>query len=118
MNAVLGGRIVAGWARNTFNLPTFRVHPTEYPEIEAEGRTPDEACDRLVLLLVQAMDFAIETWKCQPLELALIDARAYAAVARTEPEPSASPLASNRPGPPAHFPAAGIIQEASSGTRS
>jgi hypothetical protein len=25
MNAVLGGRIVAGWARNAFGMPTFRV---------------------------------------------------------------------------------------------
>jgi len=112
MNAVLGRRIVAGWGRNGFNMPTFRVHPIDYPEIEAEGRTPDEACDRLVLLLVQAMDFVIETWKCQPLGLALADARAFATVARTEPEPSASSLALTRPGPPAHFPAAGIIQEA------
>jgi hypothetical protein len=25
MNTVLGGRIVAGWARNAFGMPTFRV---------------------------------------------------------------------------------------------
>jgi hypothetical protein len=117
MNAVLGGRIVAGWARNTFDMPTFRIHPTDYPEIEAEGRTPDEACVRLVLLLVQAIDSTSETWKCQPLGLALADARTFATVARTEPEPSESPLDLTWPGPPARFPAAGSI-EASSGTRS
>jgi hypothetical protein len=75
MNAVLGGKIVTGWACNVHGMPMFHVHQTDYPEIEAEGQTPAEACDRLVQLLVQAIDFASEAWRCQPLRLALIDAR-------------------------------------------
>jgi hypothetical protein len=66
MNAVPGERIVAGWTRNAFRMPAFRVHATDYPEVEAEGRTPDDACDRLFVFLAVAIDRADETWKCQP----------------------------------------------------
>jgi hypothetical protein len=79
INAALGGRIVAGWARNAFGMLMFRVHQVDYPEIEAEGKTPAEACDRLDQLLVQAIDFASEAWRRQPLELALVNARAFTA---------------------------------------
>jgi hypothetical protein len=41
MSTVLGGGIVAGWARNTFGMPTFRVHPTVYPE--AHLQAPDSS---------------------------------------------------------------------------
>ncbi len=78
MNAVVKRRIVAGWAQNALGIPTFQVHPTDYPEMEAEGQTPAEACDRLDQLLVQAIEFANEAWRCQPLRLALGDARSFA----------------------------------------
>jgi hypothetical protein len=58
-------------------MPTFRVHQTDYPEIEAEGQTPAAARGRLIELLVKAHDFASEAWRYQPLALALIDARAF-----------------------------------------
>jgi hypothetical protein len=77
MNTVLGGKIVARWADNAYGMPMFRVHQNEYPEIEAEGRTPAEACVRLIALLVQAIDFASDAWRRQPLGLALIDARTF-----------------------------------------
>ena len=54
-----------------------RVHQNDYPEIEGEGRTPGEACVRLIELLVQAIDFVSEAWRRQPLGLALVDARAF-----------------------------------------
>jgi len=95
MNTILGGKIVTGWACSAHGMPTFRAHQTDYPEIEAEGQTPAEACGRLVELLVQAGDFASETWKSQPLALVLIDARAFnrsfTAGAWTEPRPSPFP---------------------------
>ncbi len=90
MNAVLGGRIVASWACNVFSMLTFRVHQSEYPEIEAEGKTPAEACVRLIELLAQAIDFASDAWKRLPLGRAVADARAFnrsfSASAWTEPE--------------------------------
>jgi hypothetical protein len=90
MNADLGGRIVTSWARDVFSMSTFRVHQSEYPEIEGEGKTPAEACARLIELLAQAISFASDIWKRGPLGLALADARAfsrrYNASAGTEPE--------------------------------
>jgi hypothetical protein len=95
MDAILGGKIVTGWACNTHGMPMFRVHQTDYPEIEAEGQTPDEACHRLVQLLVQALDFTSETWRREPLGLALVDARdfdrSFTAGAWTEPRLSRLP---------------------------
>jgi hypothetical protein len=95
MNTILGRKIVTGWACNAHGMPMFRAHQTDYPEIEAEGQTPAEACGRLVELLVQAGDFASEAWRCEPLGLALIDARAFnrsfAAGAWTEPRLSPFP---------------------------
>ena len=95
MIADLGMRIVAGWACDTFGMPTFRVHQTDYPEIEAKGGTPAEACGRLVALLVEALDFASEAWRRQPLGLALADARgfdrSFTAGAWTEPKLSTHP---------------------------
>ena len=95
MNAILGGKIVTGWACNVPGMPSFRAHHIDYPEIEAEGQTPAEACGRLIELLVQAGDFASEAWRYQPIGLAVIDARAFnrsfTAGAWTEPRPSPFP---------------------------
>jgi hypothetical protein len=91
MNAVLRGRIVAGWVRNVYGMSMFRVHQNEYPEIEAEGRTPAEACIRLIELLVQAIDSASDAWRRQPLGLALVDARAFSAFAWIEPRRTRQP---------------------------
>jgi hypothetical protein len=92
MNAALGGKIAGGWAYNAVSMSRFHVHQIDYPEIEAEGKTPAEACARLVGLLVQSAEFAIEAWRIQPLRLALGDARAFdrsfSASTWTEPVPS------------------------------
>jgi hypothetical protein len=84
-------------------MPIFQVHQTDYPEIEAEGQTHAEACGRLIELLVQAGDFASEAWRCQPLGLALIDARAFnrTFTGGTRARPILPPLDVTRPGPPA-----------------
>jgi hypothetical protein len=95
MTADPGGKIVSGWACDTFSMPTFRVHQMDYPEIEAEGQTPAEACGRLIAHLVEANEFASEAWRRQPLGLALVDARDFArsftAGAWTEPKLSLHP---------------------------
>ena len=77
MNTALGRKIVAGWASDAFNMPIFRLHQLEYPEVEAEGRTPAEASGRLIALLVAAGDFANDAWKRESLVLALGDARRF-----------------------------------------
>jgi hypothetical protein len=35
MIAVRDERIVAGWSRDAFGMPAFRVHAADYPEAEA-----------------------------------------------------------------------------------
>lgn len=77
MNTILGGKIVTGRACGAHGMPMFQAHQTDYPEIEAEGQTPAEASGRLVELLVQAGDFASDSWRCDPIGLALIDARDF-----------------------------------------
>ncbi len=96
MNAILREKIVTACACNAQGMPMFQAHQTDYPEIEAEGQTPAEACGRLVELLVQAIDFACEAWRCEPLGLALIDARAFnrSFTAGAWTEPRRSPVSS------------------------
>ncbi len=78
MTAVPGDRILWGWTRDALGMPAFRVHPADYPEVEAEGRTPDEACDRLIGLLDRSIESSDEAWKNRPLGQALAEARAFA----------------------------------------
>jgi len=77
MTAVFRGRVSAGWACNACSPPTFHLYQTEYPEIEPEGRTLAEVCDRLLHLLVRAIEFACRVPKRPPLRLALVDVRAF-----------------------------------------
>ncbi|MGP0066775.1 MAG: hypothetical protein ACLQGP_24690 [Isosphaeraceae bacterium] len=77
MNAVFSGRVSAGWAWNACSLPTFHLHQTEYPEIESEGRTRAETCDRLLDFLVRVIEFACQVPKRPPLRLALVEVRAF-----------------------------------------
>jgi len=85
MNAVLRGRVAAGWASNACSLPTFHLYQTEYPEIEPEGRTLAEACDRLLHFLVRAIEFACQVPRRPPLRLALVDVRAFDPQRRNRP---------------------------------
>jgi len=73
MNAVFRGRVWAGIARG---LSTFPFHQAEFTEIEPEGRTLAEACDRLLDYLVRAIESACRVPKGPPLRLALVDPRA------------------------------------------
>jgi hypothetical protein len=82
MMAVPGERIVAARTRDALGMPALRVHATDYPDIEAQGGTPDEACDRLIGLLDQATDYMSEPWKCRARALALADAFAFTAGVR------------------------------------
>jgi hypothetical protein len=101
MNAVLGEKVVTRWGSNALGMPTFHMHQADYPEIEAEGQTPPAACLRLIELLSQAGDFAGEAWRCQPLGLALIEARSFHRRYVDRAETIPSPLDVDRSRPPA-----------------
>jgi hypothetical protein len=76
MNAVFRGKVSAGWASIARGLPMFHFHQAGYSEIEPEGRTLVESCDRLLDLLVRAIESACRAPKYPPLRLALVDPRA------------------------------------------
>lgn len=99
MNADLAENVVTRWGFNAYGMPTFRMHQADYPEIEAEGQTPAAACLRLIERLAQAGDFAVEAWRFQPLEAALIEAlrfhRRYKP--RSEPIPFPADVGRFRP---------------------
>jgi hypothetical protein len=101
MNAVCEEKIVTLWACNAYGMPTFRVHQSEYPEIDAEGRTPAEARDRLIELLAQALEFTGEPWRCQPLRLTVSEARTFnrSFIADARAGPIAPPFGVTRPRP-------------------
>lgn len=90
MTAVLKERIVAGWARNAFRMPTYHVH-------QAEGQSAPESCRRLIQLLIQVQDVADEASRREPLRLALVDARAFAATDSVASPNPRSPLDLTRP---------------------
>ena len=52
-------------------MPAFHIHPADYPEVHAEGRTSDEACDRLIGLPDRSIDYSVEAWKNGPVGQAL-----------------------------------------------
>jgi hypothetical protein len=78
MTGIPGERIVWGWTHDALGMPVFRVQPADYPELESEGRTPDEACDRLIGLLDRSIDSSDEVWKKRPLVQARAEVRSFA----------------------------------------
>jgi hypothetical protein len=76
MNVAFSERVSAVWACNACSLSTFYLDHTEYPEIEPKGRKLAEACDRLLDLLVRAIESACQVPKRPPLRLALVEPRA------------------------------------------
>lgn len=77
MNAIFSGGFPAGRACDARRLPTFHLHQTEYPEIEPEGRKSVGACDRLLQLLVRAIEFACLVPRRPRLRPAVVDVRAF-----------------------------------------
>ena len=53
------------------------VHHRDFPEIRAEGGSPEEAAGHLANKLVCTLDSALTDWRRQTLDLAIADVRAY-----------------------------------------
>ncbi len=54
------------------------VHHRNFPEVHAEGRSPEDAAIRLVELLSQSLESAPSDWRRETLECAIADVRAFA----------------------------------------
>ena len=53
------------------------VHHRDFPEIRAEGSSPEEAADHLVNKLACALDSALTDWRRQSVDQAIADVRAF-----------------------------------------
>ncbi|MDR3633510.1 MAG: hypothetical protein P4L84_06720 [Isosphaeraceae bacterium] len=56
-----------------------QVYHRDYPEIRAEGETPQIAGSHLVNQLTRALDSALTTWRRETIELAIADVQAFVA---------------------------------------
>ena len=54
------------------------AHHREFPEVRAEGRTPEAAARRLAELLATTLDNAPSDWRRQIVQRAIEDVRAFA----------------------------------------
>lgn len=53
------------------------VHHRDFPEIRAEGGSPEEAAGYLINKLACALDSALTDWRRQAIDQALADVRAF-----------------------------------------
>jgi hypothetical protein len=54
------------------------VHHREFPELQGEGDSPQEAAGRLADLLARTLDSAPSEWRRETIERAIEDVRAFA----------------------------------------
>lgn len=54
------------------------VHHRDFPEIRAEGETPQEAAEQLLNHLSRALDSAMIDWKREAIQNAINDVKAFA----------------------------------------
>lgn len=58
---------------------TTSVHHRDFPDIRAEGPTPDEAAGHLVNQLTRALDSALTQWRRDTINQAIADVQAFVA---------------------------------------
>jgi hypothetical protein len=54
------------------------AHHRDFPEVQAEGPSPEDAAARLADLLARTLDSAPSDWRREGLERAIEDVRAFA----------------------------------------
>ncbi len=54
------------------------VHHREFPEVQGEGDSPEDAASRLAELLARTLDSAPSDWRRENIERAIQDVRAFA----------------------------------------
>lgn len=56
---------------------TAQVHHRDFPEIRAEGESPEHAASQLVNHLTRALDSALTVWRRDQIEKAIADVQSY-----------------------------------------
>jgi hypothetical protein len=54
------------------------VHHSSFPEIRAEGSSPQDASERLASKLARTLDSALSKWRREEINQAIADAHAFA----------------------------------------
>jgi hypothetical protein len=57
---------------------TAQVHHRDFPEIRADGETPEVAAGHLANQLARALDSALTTWRRETIEKAIVEVKAFA----------------------------------------
>jgi hypothetical protein len=58
---------------------TTSVHHRDFPEVRADGETPEVAAAHLANQLSRALDSALTPWRRQTIEKAIAEVQAFAA---------------------------------------
>ena len=56
------------------------VHHRDFPEIRADGETPQAAARNLANQLTRALDSALTEWRRQTIQKAIVEVQAFAAL--------------------------------------
>jgi hypothetical protein len=71
--------VTTGVCRECQTVHTTQVHHRHYPEIQAEGETPELAAARLVNRLSRVLDTAPDRWRNESIQSAIADIQAFIA---------------------------------------
>ena len=68
------GRLIVGDGQSPGSK---RVHHQDFPEIRADGESPQDAAVHLANQLRRALDTALTNWRRQAIEAAIADVEAF-----------------------------------------
>jgi hypothetical protein len=69
--------VVASEGEGSTSVSGFVVHHRDFPEVRGEGRSAEDAAERLVEHLSRTLDNAPSVWRRDLIERAIGDVRAF-----------------------------------------
>lgn len=78
-----GRVVVTAGDRSSVSCHCFVVYHRDFPEVRAEGESPQAAADRLAVLLSRTLDNAPSDWRRESLGRAIEDVRVMAALSKS-----------------------------------
>ena len=88
--------IVVPRAHDGLLIHGISAHHRDFPEVHAEGNSPEAAARRLAELLALSLDNAPSDWRRQNLQQAIADVRAFASATADHQSPVNSGLRFSR----------------------
>jgi len=75
--------VVTPAENSTLAVHAAVVHHRDFPEVQGEGESPEDAASRLADLLARSLDSAPSDWRREIIERAIMDVRAFATRSRS-----------------------------------